>query len=206
MDNDVNKTVKEIKQSFFLRMNGETARSMREKGLSYHLNWGINLPDLKEIASHYDKDYHLAIALWKEDIRECKILALMLMPPEKMLPEIVDVWIGQTDTQELVELSAFYLYQYLDYASVIAFEWIATNDEYKQICGYHILSRLFMKGKEPDERGIHELLDQIVVVMKEENTSVKRAAYTCLQRFVQLGDVYETIARNAMKRNNLDFL
>ena len=203
---DVVQTVKDIKHSFFLRMNGETARSMREKGVQYHLNWGISLPDLKQMASAYTKDFNLAIALWKEDIRECKIMALMLMPPEKMLPEIADIWIEQTHTQELAELSAFYLYQYLDYASVIAFEWIASNGEYKQICGYHILSRLFMKGNEPDERGIHELLDQIVVVMKEEYASVKRAAYTCLQRFAQLGDVYETIAHNAMKRNNLDFL
>ncbi len=203
---DVNNTVKTIKQQFFLRMNGETARSMREKGVQYHLNWGISLPDLKQMASNYPKDFDLAIALWKEDIRECKIMALMLMPPEKMLPEIVDIWMEQTTTQELAELSAFYLYQYLDYASVIAFEWIATVNEIKQICGYHILSRLFMKGNEPDERGIHELLDQIIVALKEDNAAVKRAAYTCLQRFSQLGDVYETIANNAMHVNNLDFL
>ena len=203
---DVNNTVKTIKQQFFLRMNGETARSMREKGVQYHLNWGISLPDLKKMAENYPKDFNLAIALWKEDIRECKIMALMLMPPEKMLPEIVDIWMEQTTTQELAELSAFYLYQYLDYASVIAFEWIATTDEMKQICGYHILSRLFMKGNEPDERGIHELIDQIIVVLKDDNAAVKRAAYTCLQRFSQLGDVYETIARNAMRMNNLDFL
>lgn len=203
---DVNNTVKTIKQQFFLRMNGETARSMREKGVQYHLNWGISLPDLKQMACNYPKDFDLAIALWKEDIRECKIMALMLMPPEKMLPEIVDIWMEQTTTQELAELSAFYLYQYLEYASVIAFEWIATEDEMKQICGYHILSRLFMKGNEPDERGIHELLDQIIVALKEDNAAVKRAAYTCLQRFSQLGDVYETIANNAMHMNNLVFL
>ena len=203
---DVISTVKTIKQQFFLRMNGETARSMREKGVQYHLNWGISLPDLKQMACNYPKDFDLAIALWKEDIRECKIMALMLMPPEKMLPEIVDIWMEQTTTQELAELSAFYLYQYLEYASVIAFEWIATEDEMKQICGYHILSRLFMKGNEPDERGIHELLDQIIVALKEDNAAVKRAAYTCLQRFSQLGDVYETIANNAMHMNNLDFL
>ena len=203
---DVNNTVKTIKQQFFLRMNGETARSMREKGVQYHLNWGISLPDLKKMAENYPKDFNLAIALWKEDIRECKIMALMLMPPEKMLPEIVDIWMEQTTTQELAELSAFYLYQYLGYASVIAFEWIATTDEMKQICGYHILSRLFMKGNEPYERGIHDLIDQIIVVLKDDNAAVKRAAYTCLQRFSQLGDVYETIARNAMRMNNLDFL
>ena len=204
---DVDKTLKEIKKSFFLRMNGETARSMREKGVSYHINWGISLPDLRQMAERYPKDFNLAVALWKEEIRECKILALMLMPPEEMLPELVDIWMEQTHTQELAELSAFYLYQYLDYAYVIAFEWIATTNEMKQICGYNILSRLFTKGHEPDERGIQELLDQIIVVLKDDdNTAVKRSAYACLQRFSQLDKSFEMIVHQVMRINNLDFL
>ena len=41
--------IKDIKQSFRLMMNGITAKSMRDKGLDYHLNWGISVPDLKNI-------------------------------------------------------------------------------------------------------------------------------------------------------------
>ena len=65
---DVNSTVKTIKQQFFLRMNGETARSMREKGVQYHLNWGISLPDLKQMASNYPKDFDLAIDSLGKDV------------------------------------------------------------------------------------------------------------------------------------------
>ena len=80
---DTAEKLRQIKQSFRLRMNGSTSRSMREKGVDYHINWGVSLPDLKQMAKEYGKDYDLAIALWKEDIRECKILATMIMPAEQ---------------------------------------------------------------------------------------------------------------------------
>ena len=84
--------IKEIKQSFRQMMDGSIAQSMRDKGVNYHLNWGATLPRLKEKADEIGKDYDLAIALWKENVRECKILATMIMPAEQMLPEVVDIW------------------------------------------------------------------------------------------------------------------
>ena len=110
---DINQRVKEIKQSFRLMMDGATAQSMREKGLCYHLNWGATLPRLRQYAEELKEPasqrYELAIALWKEDVRECKILATMLMPPDEILPEVVDIWMEQTPTVEMAEQAAFNL-------------------------------------------------------------------------------------------------
>ena len=142
--------VKEIKQSFRLLMNGVTAQSMRDKGVGYKINWGASFLHLKEMAAEYGKDYDLAIELWKEDIRECKILATLIMPAEKMSAEIVEVWMEGVKTQEVAEMLAFNLLQYVDYAPVIAYSWIASSNPYEEICGFHILSRLFMKGQEPN--------------------------------------------------------
>ena len=72
---DVHETIKDIKGQFRLFMNGVASQSMREKGLDYKLNFGIELPRLKEIAARYEKNHEVAQALWKENIRECKILA-----------------------------------------------------------------------------------------------------------------------------------
>ena len=104
---DINLIIKEIKQSFRQMMDGAVAQSMRDKGLNYHLNWGATLPRLKAKADELsnsqqlttNSQYDLAIALWKENIRECKILATMLMPPEKMLPEVCDIWMEQMPSQ-----------------------------------------------------------------------------------------------------------
>ena len=108
--------VKEIKQSFRQMMDGAIAKSMRDKGLDYKLNWGVTLPRLKEKAAEIGKDYDLAIALWKENVRECKILATMIMPADQVLSEVIDIWMEQTKTQEIAEQAAFNLYQYLPYA------------------------------------------------------------------------------------------
>jgi len=202
---DINLIIKEIKQSFRQMMDGVVAQSMRDKGLNYHLNWGATLPRLKAKANELGPNYDLAIALWKENVRECKILATMLMPPEKMLPEVCDIWMEQVPSQEIAEQAAFNLWQYLPYAPEKAYQWIACDQEYYQLCGFHVLSRLFMNGQEPNERGINEYIDQALSAIQGPYMSVRKAAMQSMVRFAELGLVYERMAKSAMKSINLDF-
>lgn len=203
MDETTHAKLKEIKQSFRLIMNGPASQSMREKGLSYKLNWGVPIMELRAMAKKYGKDYDLAIELFKEDIRECKILATLIMPPERMLPEIVDVWMEQTTMQEIAEQLAFNLLQHLDFAPVLAFEWIASDKPLYRLTGYALLGRLFMNGRQPDERGINEFLDQVDEALSGGDNALKHAAYNCLLRFCELGDDYERIAGKALGHLNI---
>ena len=218
----IDQKVKEIKQTFRQVMDGATARSMREKGLDYRLNWGATIPRLRQMAdeiisevrgedgevltSHLSFLTSLSIALWKENIRECKILATMLMPADEVLPEVIDIWMEQTPTLEIAEQAAFNLYQHLPYAADKAFEWIASPDDLPQICGYHVLSRLFMRGQEPNERGINEFIDQAIAAVQSPSAAVRKAAMQSVIRFSQLGLVYERLAKSAIRRTGLDFL
>ena len=128
----------------------------------------------------------------------------MIMPPEQMLPEIAELWMEQTESQEIAEMLAFNLFQYLDYAPMLAFRWIAGNEELPQVCGYHVLARLVMQGREPNERGIHELIDQVLTALQGSSLAVSHAALTCIQRFASLGDEYAQIAKSAIKSINLE--
>ena len=203
---DIQQQVKEIKQSFRQMMDGSIATSMRTKGVDYKLNWGATLPRLREKAEEIGKNYDLAIALWKENVRECKILATMIMPPNEVLPEVIDIWMEQTPTQEIAEQAAFNLYQYLPYAPEKAYTWMASSEPLYQLCGFHIVTRLFMNGQEPNERGINEFIDQAIVALQGESIPVRKAAMAAVQRFANLGLVYERIAKSALKQANLDFL
>ena len=208
---DIQQKVKEIKQSFRQMMDGATAQSMRQKGLDYKLNWGATLPRLKEMAAELKGDeslplYDLAIALWKENVRECKILATMLMPPEEILPEVVDIWMEQTTTVELAEQAAFNLYQHLPFAAEKAYLWLSAADDLPQICGYHVLSRLFSRRMEPNERGINEFVDQALTALQSSNPILRKAAMQSLIHFADMGLMYERIARSAIHTIGLDFL
>ena len=206
----IQEKVKEIKQSFRLLMDGKTAQSMRDKGVQYKLNWGASIPMLREMAESLSKDltlspYDLAIALWKEDVRECKILATMLMPADEVLPEVIDIWMEQMPSQEMAEQASFNLFQHLPFAARKAYEWMASDKDLYQLCGFHVLSRLFMNGQEPNERGINEYIDQLVVALQGPSLAVRKAAMQSVQRFSELGLVYERVANSALRQIGLLF-
>lgn len=199
MNEETHQKLMKIKRSFRLLMSGPTSQSMTQKGLGYKINWGVPFIELKKMALEYGKDYELAIELWKEDIRECKILATLIMPAEKMLPEIIDIWMEQVKSQEMAEMLAFNLLQHVDYAPAIAYEWIATDKTLYEIAGFQLLARLFANGQEANERGINEFLDQAAVALQGDNMGIKHAAANCVLRFADLGEEYEKIARAALK-------
>lgn len=199
MNEETHQKLMQIKRSFRLLMNGPTSQSMSQKGIGYKINWGVPFIELKKMASEYGKDYSLAIELWKEDIRECKILATLIMPAEEMLPEITEIWMEQVKTQEMAEMLAFNLLQYVNYAPVIAYQWMASEKPLYQIAGFQLLARLFANGQEANERGINEFLDQASTALQGDNMGVKHAAANCVLRFADLGEEYEKVARMALR-------
>lgn len=208
--NEIQEQVKAIKQSFRLLMDGKTAQSMRDKGVNYKLNWGASLPmlrdkaeELRTLNAQRSTLYQLSIALWKEDVRECKILATMLMPADEILPEVVDIWMEQMPSQELAEQASFNLFQHLPYAPQKAYEWMASDKELYQLCGFLVLTRLFMNKQEPNERGINEYIDQLEAALQSPSLAVRKAAMQSVQRFADLGLLYERLAQSVLKRQGM---
>ncbi len=178
-------TIKEIKAQFRLFMNGAVSQSMREKGIGYKLNFGIELPRLKEISLKYEKNHSLAGELWKENIRECKILATLLQPIDTFLPEIADIWVEDIHQQEIAEIACINLFQHLPYASTKAFQWMADDRDIFQICGYLTLAHLFVRKAELNERAANEFIDQATATLcnPTSNRLPAQAALTALRTY-----------------------
>lgn len=183
MDNNIHETIKDIKSKFRLFMNGMVSQSMREKGMEYKLNFGIEYPRIKEIAAGYEPDHELAQALWKENIRECKILAGLLQPADTFYPEIADIWIEGMDYPELAEYTVMNLFQRLPYASEVVFRWMADEREMFQLCGFLLMARLLMKGEKLNERAEAEFLDQACTAVEGDCGPVQKAASVTLRKY-----------------------
>lgn len=164
-------------------MNGMVSQSMREKGMEYKLNFGIEYPRIKEIAAGYEPDHELAQALWKENIRECKILAGLLQPADTFYPEIADIWIEGMDYPELAEYTVMNLFQRLPYASEVVFRWMADEREMFQLCGFLLMARLLMKGEKLNERAEAEFLDQACTAVEGDSGPVQKAASVALRKY-----------------------
>lgn len=186
---EINETVRQIKSQLRLFMNGVLSQSLREKGLKYRLIFGVELPRLKEIAAGYEQNHDLAQALWKEDIRECKILAAYLQPTETFDAELADFWMEQIHNTELADYVTMALFRRLPYASQKAFQWMASENRMEQYTGFRLMSHLFAQfGTEMNERSRNEFLDQAQAIMQGDDMLLKQAAQSAIERYEACGE------------------
>lgn len=180
----MHETVREIKGKLRLFMNGVLSQSLREKGLKYRLIFGVELPRLREIAAGYEQNHELAQALWKEDIRECKILAAYLQPAETFDPELADFWMESVHNTELADYLCMALLRRLPYASQKAFQWMASDNRIEAYTGFRLITHLFaLHGTEMNERSCNEFLDQAHTALQGDDLLIKQAAQSALDRY-----------------------
>ena len=172
-------------------MNGTVSQSMRDKGLNYKVIFGVELHRLQGMAEELPHTAELAAALWKENIRECRILATMLYPVEEYFEDLADLWVEQMNFTEEAECTVMYLFQHLPFASQKAFEWIAREEQMFQLCGWLLMGRLLMKGMAPTDRDADELLDQVAVALRSTHLPIQLAARKTLLKYMDLGEEEE---------------
>lgn len=121
--------------------NGDVSLSMARMGIFYGVNYGVSVSVLKEIAQFYHGDHELALFLFDQDIRECKILASLIDDPHKVTGEQMDSWIQSFTNSEIVEQVCSNLFWKSEYALSRSIEWCLSNDELLQKAGMIIAAR-----------------------------------------------------------------
>ena len=194
----MHETVRQIKAQLRLFMNGVLSQSLREKGLQYRLIFGVELPRLREIAANYEPNHELAQTLWKEDIRECKILAAYLQPTDTFDSELADFWMESIHNTELADYVCMALFRRLPYASQKAFQWMASETRIEVYTGFRLMTHLIAQhGTEMNDRSRDEFLDQVHTVLQSDDLLIKQAAQSALDRYEALGgNVLKTQAEN----------
>lgn len=196
MEADIQSKIKEIKRSFRLAMNGVASQSMRMKGIEYRVNWGVALPTLKQMAKEIGQDKELALALWKENVRECKIMATLLMPAGEISQGQLEDWASSIDSYELAELSSFNLFQHIPFVGGYAYNWIASDNKFIKLCGYHVLSRLFSDDYVMAECDREKFSDNLRDGLADENMIIKKAAFSCSMKFADMCEENERLIKN----------
>lgn len=193
MTEEILQQVREIKQELRAVMNGPVSNSLREKGLRYRVIYGVEWSRLVEMASQMEKSTALANELWKEDIRECKLLAGLLQPVDDFPMDLAEIWIEGMHFPEEAQYTVMSLFQHLPYAKRAAFQWISRDNEMYQLCGFLLFSRLFMQDETQvvDDRNANEFLDQAESLLKSGSASIQSAVQNALMKYALLGDIEE---------------
>lgn len=106
-----------VKRRFFAMRNGAVADNMRRLGANYRIIFGLNLPQIVEIAKDTPCSSVLAEALWKnQSTRESMLMAPMIYPREEFVFETACIWVSQVPTAEVADVLCHRLLRHMDYA------------------------------------------------------------------------------------------
>lgn len=115
-----------IRKEFYALRNGMTADTLRKGGMEQKYIFGLQLPQIKELAERFRPDTNeeaaqLARTLWADsDCREARLTACFLMPPSAITEEEAHEWALSVATREEADILAFRLLRYLPFAGSLA--------------------------------------------------------------------------------------
>ena len=176
--------IRNIRTDLRLTMNGVISTSMRDKGVNYRMNFGVDMLKIKEIAGRYEPGSTLAEVLWKEDVREMKIIATMLYPSASFSKETADRWVKQITNQEMREQACKNLFQELSFAPQLVNEWTTDEDEKIRTTGYWLFARLcIVRAEVVKQVDMNLLLADAVHDLKGESLLLRQSALNALKFF-----------------------
>lgn len=109
-----------IRHDFFAMRNGIVADALKKGGADYDLIFGLQLPQLSEIARKYTPDIELSKNLWTQTgVRESRLLACYLFPKENIQENFALEIIKSIKTREEAEILCFRWLRFLPNASEI---------------------------------------------------------------------------------------
>lgn len=110
----------DIKKSFFAFRNGIIADTLRKAGMPYKVIFGLQIPQIAEIARSQSPSLSIAEQLWNDrDVRESRILATYLFPLDKINMEKAMELARDVQTQEEADMLAFRLFKRLTFADTL---------------------------------------------------------------------------------------
>ena len=122
--------MQQIKHQFYAMRNGAIADNMRRQGAPYRIIFGVNLPQLNEIARNTAKSAEMAEALWNNtSTRESMLLAPMIYPHEQYDIATARRWCNSITTPEVADILCMKLLRHMDFASELADELILSEND-----------------------------------------------------------------------------
>lgn len=178
--------IRNIRTDLRLAMNGVVSSSMRNKGVDYKMNFGVDVPRLKEIAQKYKSNAALAQELWKLDVRELKILSTMLYPVSELSEANADEWMNEIPNHEIREHLCRNLLQRLTYADELVQKWTADANESVRLTGYWLYVRLMMIQAETSKRiNIQLVIEKALADVHADDTLLRTAATNVLMQVIR---------------------
>lgn len=141
-----------VKRRFMAMRNGIIADTLRTAGAPYRVIFGLNVPQIAEIARDFKPDLALAEALWADSgVRESMLLAPMVCPVGDVDHAMALRWIGTAPSVEAIDMLCLKLLRRCDFAWSLVEELAVTDDDMMHYAAMRLMFNL-LSGHEDRAR------------------------------------------------------
>ena len=133
----------QIKRNFFAMRNGIVAVTIRRGGLQYKMIFGLNLPQIADIATNLPHTRELAEELWADvRTRESRLLSPMLYPREELTRERAAGLLSEAQTTEVADILCHRLLRHMPFAIDLAIEAATSPNEMHRYSAFRLMANL----------------------------------------------------------------
>ena len=139
-------------------------------------SFGIGLTQLRKLAKQIGRDRELAANLWKSDVYDAKVIALLIDDPEAMTREQAEAQVEELGAGLLSHVfsSCDATLAKTPFVVELASKWIDSKDPVRRGCGYGLLYEVSKSKKKdaPDDAFFLEHIEHIRKTFDGEERSV----------------------------------
>lgn len=132
--------MQQIKRRFFAMRNGLIADTLRKAGSPFKIIFGLNIPQIAEIAKEFGKDKILADRLWQnKTTRESMLIAPMMMNPDALTIEDGIRMVLESPSAEIIDSLCHKLLRHLPFSLDLAIALSESDNEMARYASMRIL-------------------------------------------------------------------
>jgi len=197
---DYKEEYKRIVKKIKAFQNGEVSESLIRMGISYPLVFGLTINQIKDIALPYKLNNELAWFLWQKEIRETKLLSLMIFDPANLTKdETVQLVKGFTNA-ELVEQAVIHVLTKQTEPLSNAVKFCQNESEFVKMTGYNLLARLSIIDNNISISDVIRFLQFIEDDSETNSPHIMRSISFALRKLGSINKEFKQLAINLCDR------
>ena len=159
-------------------LGNDKVRAHNKKDGAGDKQFGVKLGDIRKIAAKIKNNDPLAMALWNTGILDARLLAILLIKPEKLSRDELDKMVRSVDFVQAADwLNSYVVKSHPDKESLRQ-AWMHDTDRWAARAGWSLTSERI--NKSPEGLDLPALLDRIEAEMGSAAAEVKWTMNFCL--------------------------
>ena len=143
-------------------------------GIVAKKTYGVSVGTLKEIGKQIGRDHDLALALWKTEWYDARMLVPFIDEPAKVTPAQMDRWARDFDNWAVCDALCFHLFDKTPHAWKKIHQWSTRREEFVKRAAFALLAGVALHDKQAPDAPFLRALTLVERAAPDDRNFVKK--------------------------------